>query len=55
VCVCVCVCVYVCVCVSARARAWLGVFGISTGEKNVVISLLLNTIIKHTTIVVFHD
>jgi len=30
---CVCVFVCVCVCVCARARAWLGAFGISTGEK----------------------
>ena len=30
-CVCVCVCIYICVC--ARARAWLGAFGVSTGEK----------------------
>ena len=28
----VCVCVGVCV----RARAWLGAFGVSTGEKNVL-------------------
>ena len=34
--VCVCACVYVCVCVRARARAWLGAFGVSTGEKNIL-------------------
>ena len=33
VCVCVCAYVCVCVCVCARARAWLGAFGVSTGEK----------------------
>jgi len=45
-------CVYVCV------YAWLGAFGVYTGVVHVVhvvISLLLNTTIKHTTIVVFHD
>jgi len=32
----VCVSVCVCVCVCARARAWLGAFGVSTGEKNIL-------------------
>ena len=28
-----CVCVYVCACVCVCVCAWLGAFGISTGEK----------------------
>jgi len=41
--------VCVCVCVCVRARAWLGAFGISTGEKkyfNKCERMLLNTIIN---------